>query len=96
MGILQTATGNGSYAFLYSGGVITAIGGVGTNATGINDAGQVVGSFSPATGGVHSFLYSGGVLNDLGTLGGNTFAGGSTKLPLTFRVILMTLSFAQT
>jgi probable HAF family extracellular repeat protein len=36
---------------------------------GINDLGQIAGSFSTPSG-VHPFLYSNGIFNDLGTLGG--------------------------
>jgi probable HAF family extracellular repeat protein len=70
-------TGNGqppchgycSYAFLYSGGVMTSLGVPLSGGTGINDAGQVTGTAGgPAY--QNAFLYSGGVTTDLGTLGG--------------------------
>jgi probable HAF family extracellular repeat protein len=41
-----------------------------SEATGINNAGQVVGRSTP-NGNSHAFLYSGGVMSDLGTLGGS-------------------------
>lgn len=45
-----------------------------TQATGINDAGQVVGNSVLPSGATHAFLYSGGTLIDLGTLGGSASA----------------------
>jgi probable HAF family extracellular repeat protein len=46
------------------------IGGFGTYAMDINDAGQVVGHARSAAGYLHAFLYSDGLMTDLGTLGG--------------------------
>jgi probable HAF family extracellular repeat protein len=61
--------------FLYSGGGLAPLGGLGGNTTvplAINDAGQVVGSSRTAAGFEHAFLYQGGAMTDLGTLGGDT------------------------
>lgn len=63
-----------NHAFLYSGGVARDIGNLGANsarATGINRAGDVVGSsFLADFAAVRAFLYRDGVMRDLGTLGG--------------------------
>jgi probable HAF family extracellular repeat protein len=70
-----TIVGNSSsgYGFIYSGGVITqlgALGGGGSLAFGINNAGTVVGSAGlPGIQGFDAFSYSGGVMHDLGFLG---------------------------
>jgi probable HAF family extracellular repeat protein len=67
---------NGSrHAFLYSGGVMAPIRNLSTeswsSAVGINNSGEISGSFSPGFGaGDHAFLYSGGSNIDLGTFGG--------------------------
>lgn len=62
------------HAFLYSEGVARDIGDLGAGsarATGINAAGEVVGSsFLPGFTAYHAFLYRDGALRDLGTLGG--------------------------
>jgi probable HAF family extracellular repeat protein len=62
-----------THAFLYQNGVMSdlgTLGGTGSVAYAVNDAGQVVGYSQTATGATHAFLYSGGVMTDLGTLGG--------------------------
>lgn len=64
-----TQTGSGSYAALFSGGVVTTLADFGGNtgyARALNDAGQVVGISSTASGEFHGFLYSGGTVTDLG------------------------------
>ena len=70
------AQGGASYAFLYSGSTVQSLGtipgGHSSLATGVNDAGQVVGVAVPSSGGSHAFLYSGGTMKDLGTLPGDT------------------------
>ena len=62
------------HAFLYTDGVARDIGSLGSNsarATGINAAGDVVGSsFLPDFSAFRAFLYRDGVMRDLGTLGG--------------------------
>ncbi len=47
-------------------------GDTGSLATGVNDAGQVVGYWSPPKSSIHAFLYSNGQMTDLGTLFGDT------------------------
>lgn len=63
---------SGSHAFLYSGGKMTDLGTLGGNssASGINNSGQIVGSFDSggATGAGGAFLYSNGVMTDLMSL----------------------------
>jgi len=57
------------------------LGGTGSVAYAVNDAGQVVGYSQTATGDTHAFLYSGGIMMDLGTFGGRTsYAFGINKL----------------
>ncbi len=71
---LTTGVGNG-VAFMYSGGVYTALGtlgGTASGAWGINNSGTIVGmsniAADPANVLVaHAFMYSGGTMNDLGT-----------------------------
>jgi probable HAF family extracellular repeat protein len=54
-----------------AGYLVTDLGYLGTGqVNGINNSGQVVGSYSTSGGASHAFLYSGGVMTDLGTLGG--------------------------
>ena len=48
----------------------TVPGGQGSEALGINSAGQIVGFAVTSSGTDHAFLYSNGVMTDLGTLGG--------------------------
>lgn len=75
-------TSNGLHAFLYSGGTITDLGTLpgasGSEATGINDIGQIVGYSHTANGNEHAFLYSAETMTDLGTLAGgfNSYAMG--------------------
>jgi probable HAF family extracellular repeat protein len=67
------AAPNRNHSFLYSGGKVTdlgSLGGYGTSAAGINDAGQIVGGSSTKSGDQHAFLYDGGKMTDLGTLPG--------------------------
>jgi probable HAF family extracellular repeat protein len=63
-------------AELYSVTDLAYVGGASSNtAFGINDAGQVVGSyFTPVANGFqeHAFLYNNGTVTNLGTLGGTT------------------------
>ena len=69
-----------NHAFINSNGVITDLGAGADNATGINDNGQVVGTFIPSsTGSEHAFLYTNGTMTDLGTLGGKS----SERMPST-------------
>lgn len=68
-GYVQTELGGTTYAALYSGGSIANLGSFGGNvgyARSLNDAGQVVGVSTTASGDFHGFLYSGGSLVDLG------------------------------
>jgi probable HAF family extracellular repeat protein len=63
------------HAFMYCNGVVTDLGAPdrgGSFATGINNSGDIVGSFWEYGGpvGRHAFLYTGGVMHDLGTFGG--------------------------
>jgi probable HAF family extracellular repeat protein len=53
-----------AYATGYGFGTLDVPGGNNTAAFGINDAGQIVGSFASSTG-VHGFLYSGGTFTQI-------------------------------
>jgi probable HAF family extracellular repeat protein len=70
-----------SHAFLYSNGAIQDLGTLGgsqSTAYGINNNGDVVGSFTALPLGLnHAFLYSNGVMTDLGTLAVNYQSGAS-------------------
>jgi probable HAF family extracellular repeat protein len=59
-----------AHAFIYSGGVMTDLTRFGgwSQALGLNDAGDVVGSSRDALNVEHAFLYSGGVVTDLNTV----------------------------
>lgn len=64
-----------SYAALYTGGTVVALGGFGgaySFARALNDAGQVTGIAYTPSGDFHGFLYDGGRLVDLGA-GANAF-----------------------
>jgi len=69
-----TPTSRDAKAFIYSGGAMTQVPGLGGNyydfANGINNLGQVVGISGRSNGVTHAYLYSGGVTADLGSLGG--------------------------
>ena len=65
---------NGLQAVLYSGGTVQSLGtlpgGSRSDATGINDSGQIVGWSNTSGGAYLAFLYSGTSMQELGTLGG--------------------------
>lgn len=68
-----SSTPNGSYrAFIYDGGAISEIGGLGdlSSADGINDPGDVVGTYKDGLN-TRAYLYHNGLVSDLGTLGAN-------------------------
>ena len=72
----QVAGWSGDYAFLYSGGTMTALNtspnySIHSHGWGINSAGQVAGDY--VTGGnFHACIYSDGTRTDLGTIGDGT------------------------
>jgi probable HAF family extracellular repeat protein len=70
----QTSTSGPWYPFLYSGGVMSEVPGLGGtyhgSATSINNLGQVVGISGRPDGVTQAFLYSGGTTADLGSLTG--------------------------
>ena len=55
---------------------LTDLGGAFSFANDINEAGQVVGSATTASGQSHAFLWENGAMTDLGTLGGPTSGAG--------------------
>ena len=71
--IAGTQTGTmGTQAGSWSGGVYSPLGGVGSWANAINDAGQIAGMLTTANSEGHAFRATGGSIQDLGTLpGGN-------------------------
>ena len=72
--VVGYTTAHGGYqAYLYSGGTMTNLVGLGepdSYANGINNAGQVVGQAFTLNVGGPAYLFSGGVMTSLGTLGG--------------------------
>ena len=69
--------GSPRHAFLYAGGQMQDLGTLSgkseSSASGINDAGEIVGYSSADYGSLpHAFLYTGGQMRDLGTLGGTS------------------------
>ena len=64
------------HAFLYSKGKMTDLGTppgyVSSQATSINNSGQVIGTCAPISGPTHAFIYSGGIMTDIGTLPGGS------------------------
>ncbi len=75
--------GSSTRPFLYDAGVMTNPGSFGGEygfATGINNAGDIVGLSAYATGATHAFLYSGGVMTDLAPADGYSRAEGINDL----------------
>lgn len=65
-------TRQGTRAFIWSNGVLQSLGTLGghtSRAWAINEAGQVVGGSTTASGLAHAFLWENGTMRDLGTLG---------------------------
>lgn len=68
------SSGGVTHGFLNAGGTYTdlgTLGGMDSNANGINDLGQIVGGSVNGAGQFHAFLYDSGKMSDLGTLGGD-------------------------
>ncbi len=75
VGTLLSGTSGGANAFLYSSGVLSAVGTLGgahSSAFGINANGQIAGGADTTNGVYHAFIKSGSALTDLGTLGGTS------------------------
>lgn len=66
--------GSGTQASSWAGGAYSPIGGVGSYANGINDAGQIVGLLTTPSGDGHAFRTNAGAIQDLGTVGGGTWS----------------------
>jgi len=83
-----------THAFRWSQGTMRDLGNLGplpapgraySIATGINDAGKVVGEANRPDGAVHAFLWANGVMRDLGTLGGQQ--SGAAAINATGQVV---------
>src|SRR4051794_18836127 len=72
---LLLAAGHLSAEILYSVTDLGTLGGYGSFAEALNNAGQVTGSSITSTGGSQAFLYSNGQMTDLGTLAGGRGVG---------------------
>ena len=66
----RVAGNDGGSAFVWDNGVLTPLGSLGgrTSVTGMNDAGQIVGTSRLASGEDHAFLWDHGDMTDLGAL----------------------------